>query len=90
MESILEKAADVLLDQGLSGIAIIGLVYLVFLLRAELKDERAARRLEVAERDKLVSQVQEARVVEARAGYEIIRSISSTQDAVLQALRKGP
>lgn len=87
MEQLLQKTGDQLLGYGLPGIAIIGLIYLTYLLRADLRDERAARQLERAERDKLILTVQEARIAEARAGYEIIRSIQTTQDAIIGALK---
>jgi len=87
MDQLIEKTGDQLLGYGLPGIAIIGLIYLIYLLRAELRDTRLAHRTELAERDKLIFQIQEERVTEARAGYEIIRSIQTTQDAIISALK---
>lgn len=89
MDQIIQKAADILLSNGLAGIAIIGLVYLVYMMRSELKDTRIAYEIRLVEKDKLIYQTQEARVVEARAGYEVIASISKTQDAIIGAIRKG-
>ncbi len=87
MDKLLEQAGQIILQQGLSGVAILGLIYLIYLLRAELKVERSNKRVELAERDKLIFQIQEERVAEARAGYEIIRSIQTTQDAIVNALK---
>lgn len=89
MDELIKKAADILLANGLSGIAIIGLIYLVYMLRVELRDTRAAHKLEIAEKDKLIFQTQEARVDEARAGYQVISNIQKTQDAIIGAIRKG-
>jgi hypothetical protein len=89
MDEIIQKVANALLDYGISGIANLGLIYLVYMLRVELRDTRTAHRVEIAEKDKLIYQSQEARVAEARAGYEVISSIQKTQDAIVGAIRKG-
>lgn len=87
MDKLLEQAGGILLQQGLSGVAIIGLVYLIYMLRAELAATRTSHRTELAERDKLIFQIQEERVTEARSGYEVIRSIQRNMDAILDALK---
>ncbi len=87
MDKLLEQAGQILLQQGLSGLAILGLVYLVYMLRAENAAQRTSHRTELAERDKLIFQIQEERVTEARSGYEVIRSIQRNMDAILDALR---
>lgn len=89
MDELIQKVANALLDYGISGIANLGLIYLVYMLRVELRDTRAAHRIEIAEKDKLIYQTQESRVTEARAGYEVISSIQKTQDAIVGAIRKG-
>lgn len=89
MDEIIKKGVELLLQYGLSGLANIALIYMVYMLRDELKTVRAAHRIEIAEKDKLIYQTQEARVVEARAGYEVISSIQKTQDAIIGAIRKG-
>lgn len=89
MDEVITKAANILLDRGLSGIAIIGLIYLVYMLRVELRDTRLAHRTELAEKDKLIFQTQESRVAEARAGYQVISEMQKTQDAIIGAIRKG-
>jgi len=87
MEKLLEQAGDIILQQGLSGVAILGLIYLVYMLRSELKAVRTAHRTELTERDKLIFEIQESRVTEARSGYEVIRSIQRNMDAILEALK---
>ena len=89
MDALIEKVANALLDYGISGIANLGLIYMVYMMRVELRDTRAAHRVEIAEKDKLIYQTQESRVAEARAGYEVISSIQKTQDAIVGAIRKG-
>jgi hypothetical protein len=89
MEALIQQIATALLEYGISGIANIGLIYLVYMLRVELKDVRTAHRVEIAEKDKLITQIQESRVSEARSGFEIIGSIQRTQDAIIGAIRKG-
>lgn len=89
MDEIIKQGVEVLLKYGLSGLLNVGLIYLVYMLRVELRDLRSAHRLEIAEKDKLIYQVQESRVAEARAGYEVIGSIQKTQDAIIGAIRKG-
>ena len=89
MDAIIDKVANALLDYGISGIANLGLIYMVYMMRVELRDTRAAHRIEIAEKDKLIYQTQESRVAEARAGYEVISSIQKTQDAIVGAIRKG-
>ncbi len=89
MDEIIKKGVDLLLQYGLSGLLNIGLLYLVYKLREELRDVRTANRIEIAEKDKLIYQSQESRVAEARAGYEVIGSITKTQDAIIGAIRKG-
>jgi len=89
MDEVVKKGIELLLNYGLSGLANIGLIYLVYMLRVELRDTRLAHRTEIAEKDKLIYQVQESRVSEARAGYEVINSIQKTQDAIVGAIRKG-
>lgn len=89
MDAVIQKVADALLNYGISGIANIGLIYLVYMLRVELRDTRTAHRLELAEKDKLIFQTQESRVEEARTGYKVISDIQKTQDAIIGAIRKG-
>jgi hypothetical protein len=89
MDEIIKQGVTLLLQYGLSGLLNIGLIYLVYKLREELRDVREANRVEVAEKDKLIYQSQESRVTEARAGYEVISSITKTQDAIIGAIRKG-
>lgn len=89
MDEIIKQGVEVLLKYGLSGLLNIGLIYLVYMMRVELRDTRLAHKVEIAEKDKLIYQSQESRVAEARAGYEVISNIQKTQDAIVSAIRKG-
>lgn len=65
------------------GIAVIALVYFVMLLRAELRDTRTAHRIEIAEKDKQLMELQDSRLAEAKAGIDLAKSIQSTMEAAL-------
>lgn len=80
-------AGKSLISNGVLGIAVVGLVYFVMILRAELRDVRLAHRVEIAEKDKLINELQEARVTDSRAGYDLARSVQTTQEAFLIAIR---
>jgi hypothetical protein len=71
------------------GIAVVALVYFVMILRAELRDTRAAHKIEVAEKDKLIYEQQEARISEAKAGADLAKTVKSTLDALMLSGRKG-
>lgn len=87
MDPLAEGAGGVLLSQGVLGVAVVGLVYFVMMLRAELKDVRTACKTEIAEKDKLIHELQEARLAEARIGFDLAKSTQITMDSLLAALR---
>lgn len=82
--------AGVLLSQGVLGVAVVGLVYFVMLLRAELKDVRSAHKTELLEKEKLIHELQEERLREARVGFDLAKTTQTTMDALLTAMRAGP
>lgn len=86
-----DGAVKELLSNGVLGLAVLALVYFILMLRAELKDVRAVHRVELAEKDKLIFQLQENRLSEARIGFDVARSNQATLDAFLSAIRgKSP
>jgi hypothetical protein len=87
MDAILEAAGRTLLSNGLWGVVILGLIYFVMMLRAELRDVRVAHKIELAEKEKLINQLQEARLSEVKVGFEIAKSSQTTLDALLATLR---
>jgi hypothetical protein len=87
MEPLIQDTGNTLLSQGVLGIAVIGLVYFVMMLRAELKDVRAAHKVELAEKDKLIHELHESRLAEARVGFDLARTTQSTMDAFLVAMK---
>jgi hypothetical protein len=88
-EPMLEGAASILLSHGFLGVAVAALSYYIFLQRAELRDAREQHKLEIAAKDQLINNIQEARLVEARAGIEVIKTMQTTLDAFLSAVRVG-
>lgn len=88
MDPLVEGAGGALLSQGVLGIAVVGLVYFIMMLRAELKDVRAAAKIELAEKDKLILELQEARLKEARVGFDLAKSTQNTMDALVVALKR--
>jgi hypothetical protein len=87
MEPIAESVSNALLSQGVLGVAVIGLVYFVMMLRAELKDVRAVHKVELAEKDKLIQELHESRLAEARVGFDLARTTQTTMDALLAAIK---
>lgn len=80
---------DLFLSQGLPGGIIVSLVYFILMLRKELREERAAHKVELASKDALINELYEERIKEARSGYEIARANHATLDALVTAMRAG-
>ena len=87
MEGLVDKIADTLISQGPVGIMCLVLLYVLFMLRADLRDTRAAHRTELAEKEKLIYQLQDARLEEVRSVSEIARSTQMTLSALTTALQ---
>lgn len=81
---------DIILGQGLMGVIVVALVYFILMLRAELRDVRAAHKTEIAAKEALIYQLQEDRLKESRIGFDIASSNKSALEALLSAIRKGP
>lgn len=86
-EPISESVSSIFLSQGLLGAVCIALVYFILMLRAELRDVRAAHKTELAAKDALVNDLQEKRLAEARTGFDIARANTAALDSFLQAVR---
>lgn len=80
--------------QAVSGIAQQGLGWTLFLLalwyigrlQQELKDLRDAHKQELAGKDKTILELQEARVIEAKSGFQIASATQTTLQAFLKQL----
>lgn len=82
-------ASKSLISNGVLGVAVIGLVYFILMLRAELKDVRTNHKVEIAAKDALILELQEKRLVESQQGYQIASSVTSTLNAYLAATQRG-
>ncbi|RWX72615.1 hypothetical protein [Mesorhizobium sp. M2A.F.Ca.ET.039.01.1.1] len=87
IDPITEGVGNIFLSQGLLGAIVIALVYFILMLRSELRDTRAAHKVEIAAKDALINELQEQRLKEARVGFEIANQSKATLDAFLTALR---
>lgn len=82
--------------QGILGVLCVGLGFIAWKLwqkleaeRARCDSEREKHKLEIVAKDKLINELQEERLKEAREGYTFARSIQTTLDAFLVAMRQG-
>jgi len=90
-ETGVEPLTNIFLSQGVMGAIVIALVYFIMMLRAELRDVRAAHKTEIAAKDSLILELQEDRLKEAKIGYDVANSTKVALDALLVAIRqKGP
>lgn len=88
--TIVLDASDRLISNGVAGVlaaAVLALIWFVLMLRAELRDVRLAHKVEIAEKDSIILDLQEKRLVENKVGFEIAKSTQSTLDAFLNAIR---
>lgn len=81
--------AEFFLSQGILGALCVALLYIVFLLWKELRDERLKHETAIAAKEKLINELQDERLKEAREGYAFAKSIQTTLDAFLVAMRHG-
>lgn len=75
-----------LFSEGISGIIIVALVYFIMTLRGELRDERAAHKVELAAKDALILKLQEERLEEARGVIQLAKSTQVTLEGVQTAV----
>lgn len=87
MAELLNAIGEILAQNGLAGAVIAILFYYVLMQRAELRDTRAAHKIEIAEKEKLINQLQEARLSEVKTGFEIAKQNQTTLAALTTALR---
>lgn len=86
MDDLLTGAGSELLrGGGIYGVIIIGLFYFIMQMRGELRDERAAHKVELASKDALILKLQEDRLNEARSIIELAKSTTIVLDGVKEA-----
>ncbi|TCR01052.1 hypothetical protein [Neorhizobium sp. JUb45] len=74
------------ISQGVIGTTCVVLALVVLKLWTEIKGERAAHKIELASKDALIKDLYEARLQEAKAGFDIARTTQSSLDAFLAAV----
>jgi hypothetical protein len=77
------------LTQGVLGALCIAISYIAWTLWKKLDTERAAFKADLKAKDDRIDALQEERLKEAREGYTFARSIQTTLDAFLAAMRQG-
>lgn len=94
MDSLLGQGGAQILGQGLLGIIVIFLLYVIRLREAELKDERTAHRNTIKEYEEKVNDLQDSRLMELKQTLEVTASIKdnlvtfkTAQDLFLSGLQ---
>lgn len=89
MDQLLITSGKELAQYGLLGAFCVFLLWYIGRLQQELKDLRDAHKQEIAAKDKLINELQEARVVEAKQGFQLASATKTTLEDVLQQLIEG-
>jgi len=71
---------------GIIGSICVALALFILKLWAEMKNERAAHKIELAAKDALIEKLYDARINEARVGFEIIKANERSLDAFVAAV----
>lgn len=86
MDQLLINSGDQLAQYGLLGLSVIFLLWYIGRLQQELKDLRDAHKQELAAKDKTILELQEARVVEAKSGFQIASATQTTLQLFLKQI----
>lgn len=86
-DQLVTEGASQLLSQGLLGIICVFLLWYIGKLQTELKDLRAAHKVEIAEERKLNAELQESRLEESKVLLEAVSSNKSSFQALLSAIQ---
>ena len=78
--------AQPFLANGLMGAICVALAIYILRQSGEMKSERQAHKVEMAEKDALISELYEARINEARVGFDIVKANERSLDAFLAAI----
>ncbi|WP_018900438.1 hypothetical protein [Rhizobium sp. 2MFCol3.1] len=71
---------------GIIGSICVALALFILKLWTEMKNERAAHKVELAAKDALIEKLYDARINEARVGFEIIKANERSLDAFVAAV----
>jgi hypothetical protein len=86
MDQIVVDGGKELAQYGLLGIACVFLLWYIGRLQQELKDLRDAHKEELAAKDKTIADLQEARLVEAKQGWQLASATKTTLDSFYKVL----
>lgn len=88
METLFVEAGRLLISNGLLGLAVIALIYVVFRQWARAEAIDARHKAEIEAKDKLIVELQEKRITEAKEGYTLAKTIHSTLDSIMIAVQR--
>lgn len=80
MENLVGEAAGILFAQGVLGVCVVALAAVTILQWREMKAVRK-------EKDDTIAKLQEARLAEAKVVIDVVRTMQSTMDTFLIAVR---
>ena len=89
-EQLVAQGTSQLLSQGLLGVICVFLLWYIGRLQTEIRELRAAHKVEIAEERKLNAELQESRLDESKVLLEAISSNKSALQAVLSAMQGKP
>lgn len=89
MDQLVSQSASQLLSQGLLGVICVFLLWYIGKLQTEIRDLRAAHKVEIAEERKLNAELQESRLEESKVLLEAVSSNKSSFQALLSAIQGG-
>jgi len=75
---------------GLIGSVCLALGYIALKLWARVEAERQSHFVALAAKDALIKELYDARIVDAKVGYEIVRNNERTMDALFAAINGRP
>lgn len=71
---------------GIIGAMCVALALYILKLQAEAKNERAAHKIELAAKDALIEKLYDARIAEARVGFEVLKANDRSLEAFASAV----
>lgn len=86
-DQLVTEGTSQLLSQGLLGIICVFLLWYIGRLQTEVREIRAAHKVEIAEERKLNAELQESRLDESKVLLEAVSSNKSMFQALLSAIQ---
>lgn len=89
MDQLLTEASKTLFSNGVLGLAVFALVYYIMLQRAENRDQRAAHKLELADKDKQIIELYDRLVTQAQAGLSGLKAVQGPLEALAASAKRS-